>query len=34
VADLGTAGNVTGALGAAENATAGNRPSLAVNYAY
>jgi hypothetical protein len=33
VADLGASTNLTGALGSSENATVGNRPTLAISYA-
>jgi hyaluronate lyase len=33
LADLGATSNITGAIGSSENATAGNRPTLAIAYA-
>lgn len=34
IADLGATANITVAIGASENLTAGNRPTLSLNYSY
>ena len=34
LADLGASATVTGAIGSVENGTAGNRPTLTINYSY